>query len=187
MKTPTLQTTLALEKFLDRPETTPASEFIHGEITQKPMPQGEHSRLQVKLCEVINQTAELTRTAYALPELRCTFGGASIVPDIAVFRWARIPTGASGRIANRFIIHPDWAIEILSPDQRLTKVLGNLLHCSQHGTELGWLLDPEAETILVVFPGQRVELFQGSTPLPVLPEIVLPLTTEQVFGWLTIS
>lgn len=108
------------------------------------------------------------------------------MPDVAVFRWARIPTEASGRIANRFTIHPDWAIEILSPDQRLTKVLSNLLHCSQQGTELGWLLDPEAETILVVFPGQRVELFQGSMPLPVLPEIALPLTTEQVFGWLTV-
>jgi len=27
----------------------------------------------------------------------------------------------SGRVANRFEIHPDWAIEILSPDQSQTK------------------------------------------------------------------
>lgn len=178
---------LTLEDFLNWPETTPASEFANGESIQKPMPQGEHSLLQGKLCEVINQAAKPIRVACALPELRCTFGGASIVPDVAVFRWARIPTEASGRIANRFTIHPDWAIEILSPDQSLTKVLGNLLHCSQHGTELGWLLDPEAETILVIFPGQRVALFQGSTPLPVLSEVALTLTTEQVFGWLTLS
>jgi Uma2 family endonuclease len=150
------------------------------------MPQSEHSLLQGKLCEAINQVAQPTKLAYAFPELRCTFGGASIVPAVTVFRWARIPTEASGRITNRFTIHPDWVIEILSPDQRLTKALSNLLHCSQQGTELGWLLDPEAETILVVFPGQRVELFQGSTPLPVLPEIALSLTTEQVFSWLTI-
>ena len=186
MKTPTLQTTLTLEKFLELPETTPATEFSNGESIQKAMPQGEHSLLQVELCETINQSVKPQRIARAFPELRCTFGGASIVPDVAVFRWARIPTEASGRIANRFTIHPDWAIEVLSPDQRLTKVLSNLLHCSQQGTELGWLLDPEAETILVVFPGQRVELFQGSMPLPVLPEIALPLTTEQVFGWLTV-
>ena len=186
MQTPTIQSALTLEDFLNLPETTPATEFINGESIQKSMPQGEHSLLQGKLCEVINQTAKPAKIAHAFPELRCTFGGESIVPDVVVFRWARIPTEASGRIANRFTIHPDWAIEILSPDQRLTKVLSNLLHCSQHGTELGWLLDPEAETILVVFPGQRVELFQGSTPLPILPEIALPLTTEQVFSWLTI-
>jgi Uma2 family endonuclease len=36
---------LTLEEFLQLPETEPASEFIHGQISQKPMPQGEHSLL----------------------------------------------------------------------------------------------------------------------------------------------
>jgi Uma2 family endonuclease len=90
----------------------------------------------------------------------------------------------SGRIANRFEIHPDWSIEILSPDQSQIKVLGKLLHCSQHGTELGWLIDPEEESILVVFPEQRVQLIRGTAPLPILSEMELELTVEQVFGWL---
>jgi Uma2 family endonuclease len=102
-----------------------------------------------------------------------------------VFRWERIPFQPSGKIANRFKIHPDWAIEILSPDQRRTKVLSNLLHCSRHGTELGWLLDPEEESILAVFSGQRVELFEGTAHLPIPKAIELELTVEQVFGWLT--
>jgi Uma2 family endonuclease len=29
--------------------------------------------------------------AFALPELRCTFGNRSTVPDIAIFTWNRIP------------------------------------------------------------------------------------------------
>ncbi len=176
---------LTLEEFLKLPETKPASQFINGEIIQKPMPQGEHSRLQAKICTVINQITEEPKIAYAFPELRCTFGGDSIIPDVAVFRWERIPFQPSGKIANRFEIHPDWAIEILSPDQRRTKVLGNLLHCSRHGTELGWLLDPEEESILAVFPTQRVELFEGTAHLPILNGIELELTVEQVFGWLT--
>jgi len=61
---------LTLEEFLTLPETKPASEFINGEIVQKPMPQGEHSRLQGKLCAVINQVTD--QIAYAFPELRCT-------------------------------------------------------------------------------------------------------------------
>ncbi len=176
---------LTLEEFLKLPETKPASEFINGEIIQKPMPQGEHSRVQGKFCTVINQIVESQKIAYAFPELRCTFGGDVIVPDVAVFRWERIPIEPSGRISNRFEIHPDWAIEILSPDQRQTKVFSKLLHCSQHGTELGWLIDPEEATIIAVFPGQRVELFTGANQLPILTGVELELTPEQVFGWLT--
>jgi Uma2 family endonuclease len=131
-----------LETFLQAPETKPATEFINGVSIQKPIPQGEHSLIQGSLCETINQAVKPQKITLALPELRCTFGGGSIVPDIAVFRWDRIPRTAAGRIVNRFETYPDWAIEILSPDQSPTKVLGKLLHCIEHGTELGWLIDP---------------------------------------------
>jgi Uma2 family endonuclease len=178
---------LTLEDFLKLPETEPDSDFINGEIIQKHLPQGKHSKLQGEFCTIVNQIAKPPKIAYAFPELRCTFGGASIVPDVTVFRWERIPLQPSGRIANRFEIHPDWSIEILSPEQSQTKVLSKLLHCSRNGTELGWLLDPEAESILVVFPGQKVELYTGATQLPILPEIPLELTVETVFNWLSFS
>jgi Uma2 family endonuclease len=180
------QPQLTLDEFLKLPETEPASDFINGEIIQKPMPQAEHSRLQMKLGNVINNVTENSKIAYAFSELRCTFGGASIVPDLAVFRWDRIVKTASGKIANRVETHPDWAIEILSPDQKLKKVLSKLLHCVRNGTELGWLLNPEDESVLAVFPGQRVELYEGGDRLPVLSDIELELTVEQVFGWLSI-
>jgi Uma2 family endonuclease len=181
------QPQLVLEEFLKLTETEPASEFINREIVQKPMPQGEHSLLRGKLCEVIHQLTEQQKIALALPELRCTFGGASIVPDIAVFRWDRILKTASGRIANRFDIHPDWVIEILSPDQKLKKVLSKLLHCSRNGTELGWLLSPEEESVLAVFPGQRVELYEGADKLPTLEGMELELTAEKAFSWLNLD
>ncbi|ACB52559.1 hypothetical protein cce_3211 [Crocosphaera subtropica ATCC 51142] len=175
---------LTLEEFLTLPETKPGSEFIQGKIRQKPMPQGEHSRLQSKLCSVINNVTEDAKIAYAFSELRCTFGGNSIIPDVSVFRWQRIPITASGKIANRFEIYPDWSIEILSPGQSSSKVLENLLHCSQYGTELGWLIYPEEETILVIFPEQKVQLFRGDQLLPILTEIDLQLTVEHIFNWL---
>ncbi|MBD2678610.1 MULTISPECIES: Uma2 family endonuclease [Nostoc] len=181
------QPQLSLDDFLKLPETEPASDFINGEIIQKPMPQAEHSRLQTKFCNVINNVTENQKIAYAFTELRCTFGGASIVPDVSVFRWDRIPKTPSGKIANRFEIHPDWAIEILSPEQNLKKVLSKLLHCSRNGTELGWLLDPEDESILTVFPQQRVELYEGADKLPIVEGIDLELTVEQVFAWLSWS
>ena len=175
-----------LDEFLALPETKPASEFIHGQITQKPMPQGEHSLLQGTLCETISQIAKPKQIALAFPELRCVFGGLAIVPDIAVFRWERIPRLPSGRIANRFETYPDWAIEILSPDQRYKQVLAKLLHCAEYGTELGWLLDAEDESILLVDSDRRVREFKNSDRLPVLEGIDLELTVEQVFSWLSL-
>lgn len=177
---------ITLDEFLQLPETEPASEYINGEINQKPMPQGEHSRLQGKLVSTVNEVAEPQKVALALPELRCTFGGATVVPDVAVFRWERIPRTESGRIANRFESHPDWAIEIVSPEQSQTKVLRNLLHCSKNGTELGWLILPDEDGILVVHPNQRVELLEGTDLLPILSNIDLSLTVEQIFNWLNI-
>ncbi|MEO0968354.1 MAG: Uma2 family endonuclease, partial [Cyanobacteria bacterium J06639_18] len=70
----TLHQTTTLEQFLKLPETKPANEYIDGRIYQKPMPQGKHSRLQLKLCNAINQLGEEQQLALAFPELRCTFG-----------------------------------------------------------------------------------------------------------------
>jgi Uma2 family endonuclease len=177
---------ITLDEFLQLPETEPASEYIDGQINQKPMPQGEHSLLQAELCEAINRVAKPQKIALALPELRCTFGGATVIPDVAVFRWDRIPRTESGRIANRFESHPDWAIEILSPNQSQTKVLRRLLHCSKNGTELGWLILPEESGILTVHPNQRIELLEATDLLPILSNIDLSLTVEQVFSWLNL-
>jgi Uma2 family endonuclease len=175
---------LTLEAFLALPEADPALEFVNGEAMQKPMPQGDHSRLQFKLCAAVNQVAETQKVACAFPELRCVFGGDVIVPDVAVFRWDRIPRTETGRLANRFELHPDWTLEILSPGQSSTKLLGKLLLCMQAGTELGWLIDPSEDSILVILPEQRVQLFTGNAVLPVLRGIDLALTVQEVFQWL---
>ena len=175
---------LTLEKFLELPETKPASEYIDGEIIQKPMPKGIHSRLQGKLCAAINQAAETQKIAYAFPELRCSFGGRSIVPDVAIFLWQRILFTATAEVPDNFEFPPDWTIEILSPEQKPNKVIGNILHCLSHGGRLGWFLDPDDRSILTFLPDQQPKLLQGRASLPVLPEIELVLTVDQVFGWL---
>ncbi len=175
----------SLETFLELPETKPASEFINNKISRKPIPQGKHSLLQGALCEAINQVVKLSKTAYAFPELLCTFGGASIVPDIAVFRWERIPLDPDGKIANKFLSYPDWTIEILSPRQNLNKVLANILHCIENGTELGWMLDPDKQNIFVISSDRRIHMFKAQQSVPVLSGIDLTLTVTQMFDWLS--
>ena len=174
----------SLEEFLKLPETKPASEYINGEIIQKPMPKGNHSRLQLRLCNSINEKAESEKIAYALPELRCTFGTHSIVPDIAVFKWSRIPFDADGEIPNDFLLSPDWTIEILSPEQSSNRVIGNILYCLEYGCHLVWLIDPADRSILVFRPEQQPELLRGIERLSMLDDISLDLTVDNIFGWL---
>jgi len=177
---------LTLEEFLKLPETKPASEYIDGEIIQKPMPQGEHSAIQTELPAKVNAILKPQRIARAFTELRCTFGGRSTVPDVSVFTWERIPRKDNGGVANVFSIAPDWTIEILSPDQSQTKVTKNILHCLKYETQMGWLIDPEEQTVFVYLSNQQPEVFDEPEQQIFVPSFAceLKLTVGNLFGWL---
>lgn len=199
-----ITSTLTLEEFLELSETKPASEYIDGTIYQKPMPQGKHSRLQTCLSTAINQAGEPQKLALALTELRCTFAGRSIVPDIAVFEWQRIPLDKNGQhgdltwrgnlavphrqIANRFEIPPDWTIEILSPEQSANKVIRKIVFCLKNGTKLSYLVDTDDESITVFQPDRLPEVKEKQDLLPVLNVLQnWQLTVEDVFSWLNFA
>jgi Uma2 family endonuclease len=178
---------LSLSDFLKLPETKPASEYINGKIYQKPMPKGKHSRLQTRFSAEINKVAEPKRIALAFTELRCTFGGRSIVPDITVFTWSNIPLDDNGEIENTFSIAPNWTIEILSPEQSPTRVINNILFCLNHGTELGWLIDPQEKMIMIFKPGEQLEMKQGEDLIPVLEVLSdWKMAVSEVFAYLTL-
>lgn len=180
----TIATQFSLEEFLQLPETKPASEYIQGQIIQKPMPKTKHSRLQGRLMRAINEVVEESKLAYAFPELRCTFGERSIVPDIAVLFWEQIVFDPNGEPLDDVRIAPAWRIEILSPEQSSNRVTGNILYCIQNGCQLGWLLDRCDRSILVFLPNQQPQLCTGSDRPPVPNRIPLNLTVAQVFDWL---
>jgi Uma2 family endonuclease len=180
---------LTLESFLALPETKPASEYIDGKIVQKPMPQGKHSVIQTKLIIFINSLLLESNIAIALSELRCTFGGRSIVPDVVVLRNENIPKDDDGEVANVVATAPDWTIEILSPDQSTTKVIRNILHCLDNGTEVGWLIDPAEKMILVYQPDRQVQVVDLLDDELIVPEFArsVKLTAGDVFNWLKVG
>jgi Uma2 family endonuclease len=182
----TKSTPLTLAEFLTLPATKPASEYIDGRIIQKPMPQGKHSTIRVELLTTINAVVKPRRIARAFPELRCTFGEWSIVPDISVFADNRIPRDRNGEVANLFSIAPDWIIEILSPEQSQTKVMKNILHCLRYETQMGWLIDPDEQTVFVYLPRHQPTVFdkpEDQLPVPSLA-IGVRLKVGELFGWL---
>lgn len=168
---------LTLQDFLELPniEESPAWELVNGQANQKPMPTAHHSILQKRLTAAIDQADSPYE---AFPELRCTLRNNSVVPDITVIHQDRIPSGNTPIEGA-----PDWMIEILSPDQSTTKLIAKIQTCLQEGTQLGWLIDPTEQIIVVLWPDTRIALLRNSDRLPVPQHIPLELTVEQVFSW----
>lgn len=174
---------ISLAEFLQLPETKPASEYIDGQLYQKPMPQGKHSIIQTQLTSAINQVGS---QHLALTELRCTFGGRSLVPDIAVFERSRIPIDEDGEIANKFD-YPDWTIEILSPKQAPNRVINNIIFCLNQGTKLGWFIDLIDKSVMVFQPTRLPEVKYGSDELTVLKVLEnWQISPADIFSWLKI-
>ena len=112
---------LTLSEFLQIPETKPASEFINGNIIQKPMPKGRHSRLQAQLCATINQVTESAKIAYAFPELRCSFGDRSIVPDVPFLAGKTFLLRIEEKFLITLISRPIGSLKFYLPINALTK------------------------------------------------------------------
>lgn len=177
---------ITLEEFLTFPEEKPAKEYIDNQIISKPMPQGKHSIIQGELVTAINSVVKPTKVALAFPELRCTFGGKSIVPDIVVLTYDHIPRDKNGDIANVVSIPPDWIIEILSPDQKNhSMIIKKILRCLEAGCQLGWIIDPQQKTIFTYYQ-QKVTFFDRDEDILPVPDFItnLQLTIGDVFSWL---
>jgi Uma2 family endonuclease len=178
-----------LEQFLVLPETKPASEYIAGNIVRKPMSQGKHSLLRLRLLTFINSILIESKIAIAFPELRCTFGGRSIVPDIVILENKNIPKDDDGEISNVITTAPNWVIEILSPDQSTTKVIKNIIHCLECGTEVGWLIDPAEKTIFIYERAKQVQIIDILDLELLVPTFAqsIKVTAGEIFNWLKLD
>jgi Uma2 family endonuclease len=178
-----ISTPLTLEEFLQLPEEEPALEFANGVVTQKVSPKGKHSALQLELARRLEEAGRPGKVARAFTELRITFAGASRVPDIAVYRWDRIPVDAIGQVANEFTEPPDIAIEIVSPEQSLTALVRRCLWYVANGVQVALLVDPADESVLAFHPDRPPSAWGGSDRIDageVIPDF--ELSVDQLFA-----
>ena len=68
----------------------------------------------------------------------------------------------------------------------LVKVTKNILHCLDNGTELGWLIDPSEQSVIVYFPGKQPAFFDTAKEVLPVPDFAkaFQLTLGELFGWL---
>lgn len=185
---PQVREGLTLEEFLRLPdiEEAPALEYIDGRVVRKAMPKTKHSVLTGELYTSLNRHARPGGLGRAFGELRCTFAGRSIVPDLVFLRTENIKLDPDGSFADEVDRPPDIHIEILSPDQSPRDTHLKLLHSTANGCALGWFFDPYKKVIDLYRPGRTPERLAEDGVLegePVLPGFRLP--AAEVFGWLT--
>jgi len=181
------RTGMTLEEFLRWPriDDKPYLEYYEGRIEAKVSPQRKHSVIEKNLIVALDRFADPTGLGEAFPELRCTFAGRSIVPDIVFHLEANIQVDENGEVVNECLIPPDIHIEIRSSDQSVKKTREKLEHSVAHGCPLGWYIDPERRTIDVYRAGRPPERLAPDRTLdgaPVLPGF--RLAVSEVFGWL---
>jgi Uma2 family endonuclease len=175
----TVTGTMTLEEFLALPEEQPALEYDDGVVTQKVSPKGRHSALQLGMAEQINRQIRPRRLGRAFTELRATFANRSRVPDIAVYRWDRIPRNDAGEVVDDFLEPPDIAIEIISPGQSTNRLIERCLTFVEAGTQAAILVDPADRSValmrvdmamVVLHPGDVLDLSD------IIPDLRLDIT-----------
>lgn len=141
---------LTLDEFLALGETEPASEFEKGMAVQKPMPTIWHGLIQSLLALYFLPYLKQHNIGVAGSEIRCIFGVGReqrvYVPDYVFIRGSRgLRTG--GNVAHDGT--PDLAIEILSPEDRASRIRAKTRSYLSHGVQQVWIIDPEDRSITV--------------------------------------
>jgi Uma2 family endonuclease len=150
---------LTLDEFLALPEAEPALEYADGEITQKVSPKIHHGRLQYRFAQAVNLYGEPRQLAMAFTETRSTFGGRSYVPDVGIYRWAKLPLLPDGLLADDTTIPWDVVVEIVSPDQSRAEIERKCQWYLANGVEIALMIDPiRRDIVRYDADGGRVEL-----------------------------
>jgi Uma2 family endonuclease len=143
---------LTLDQFLEQEESEPASEFVCGEVIQKPTPNETHGAIQLWLGALIMQFLAHTPLGRVRSEWRCVFGSQrrrrALVPDLtyaSLETYRRGQPGSSGFLMTA----PDLTVEIVSPGQSASRFAEKILFYVRNGVREVWVIDPAERTVMV--------------------------------------
>lgn len=177
---------MTLEEFDKLPLIKPYLELIDGVVRQKVAAKVHHGRLQPILAQLLNEIAEPKGIGLAFTEARFTSENYAPVPDVSFYLWDRIPFLDDGALPADFAVPPDIAVEIISPEQRVSSLTRKCTQYLEKGVRVALLILPEERAVLVFRPGEPVRTLEGDERIDlddVLPE--LNLTVAQLFNALT--
>lgn len=166
-----IKTRLTLDEFLALPETEPPSEFICGEVIQKPMPSPFHSPVVARACRLFDEELERTGEGFVMSDPRHADRDEdrAYLPDVAIVRASRMPRDHATLFRGPLEFPPDIAIEVLSPDDRPSRVSNKVSFYLRSGTEIVWLIDPEERTLTEHRRGDLSRIYTATEEVSAAP------------------
>ncbi len=150
----------------------PDCDFVDGHLEERNWGELEHGLLQGELFHMFRLHRDEWNIR-VVPELRTRVSASRIrIPDITVYR---ADEGAREQVR---VTPPLLAIEILSPEDRIPRVLVRLNDFLQMGVKHIWLIDPE-ERIAYTYREQGLLLVQG--PRLSLPDSPIFIDLPELF------
>jgi Uma2 family endonuclease len=157
---------ITIEEFTKMPDPADGSqlELVRGEIVVMPLPKGKHGIYCSRIARLLGNVVEPAKlgwvttndTGVILERDPDTMRG----PDVAFWSITRQPAMPD----DYFEIPPDIAVEVLSPDDRRSKVREKIKDYISNRVRLVWLLDPETRTVTVYHGSLRgTELDEADT------------------------
>lgn len=178
-------TTMTLDEFLELPETEPAAEFVCGRIIPRPMPTWFHSRLANRIGAFFEIYFMQHNEGYANVELRhaAPEEGRSYLPDVSITSWRKSNPSLAERRQKAIEVPPDIAVEIVSPDDRPTRIADKLAFYLRAGVASVWIVDPDEQSVSVYRPGQPAQVFRAGDMLDGRPAFsAFELPVEDLFS-----
>jgi Uma2 family endonuclease len=132
----------------------PDREYVDGEIQERNLGEQPHSLIQASLISFLFSRRH-SLGIRVLPEQRVQVSPTRFrVPDICVL-YASAPHDPIVREA------PFLCIEILSPEDRMSRFHERITDYFQMGVQYVWLLDPESKRAFCYTPGEMHEILDG--------------------------
>ncbi|MGA3188100.1 MAG: Uma2 family endonuclease [Bryobacteraceae bacterium] len=146
----------------------PDCEYLDGEIVERNIGEIPHSDVQSNLIGLLRQLRSRLGLR-VLPETRIQISERRYrVPDIAVWRNDDIGTGIP-------TVAPFLVVEILSPEDRMVRMLPKIQEYLSIGVEWVWIVDPQEQSALLYSQknpaGAVCEILRAENPA-----IEIPLT-----------
>lgn len=145
-------------------------EIVDGQPVEKEMPGARHSGICTRLARKLGNFVEANTLGEVYQEASFQIGARERVPDLAFISAERLPD--AGEPATKWLIAPDLAVEIVSPNDFYEQVHAKALEYLAAGVRQVWLVSPETATITVFRSPSNVMAFPLESEL--ISEDLLP-------------
>jgi len=153
-----------------------------GVVTQKVAPQDDHSQLTRQFLEAFTRFGEAPHLGLGYIEKRFKLVGWAPVPDVSFYRRERLRPQSRRRMGEQQAL-PDIAVEIVSPEQRVSSLLRKCLRYAEAGVTVSLIVDQDDESVIVIRPGQPTQVLRGEDRIDlsdVLPDFAM--TVDELFS-----